>query len=279
MIAYDASKAALYTPEIRPPLDPAAFRWSTDALCAELSRLAYIRFELDQLPVLTTALEAHGMSNIQPFNASGTDAQGFGCVAPNGTRFIAFRGTRTDCPIDLEMDLDAFRTDDVASGGRVHRGFARCVDSLIDEINKWLGDPPHKALVITGHSLGAAMATVLAARVAEAELVTFGSPRVGNWRFARHMRRRSMRRYADCCDVVRMVPFPPFYWHIGNAEYIDRFGTLRRWSGLRRLSDRVKAVFDYQSTLARQDGNVGVRHLADHAPINYVSALLGVRQP
>ena len=79
--------------------------------------------------------------------------------------------------------------------------------------------------MVTGHSLGAAMATLMAARHPQAELVTFGSPRVGDEAFAAQFEDRDVRRYVDCNDVVTMVP-PGLigYVHAGEMHYIDRFG-------------------------------------------------------
>ena len=59
--------------------------------------------------------------------------------------------------------------------------------------------------------------------------------------------------------------------------YIDRHGKVHP-GGLGRMdaaADRVAAGASYLPLLGR--GNCVLRELADHAPINYVSAILGVR--
>lgn len=84
--------------------------------------------------------------------------------------------------------------------GHVHRGFSRALDpvwpQLLEKIRETQGDENPPAIWITGHSLGAAVGTLLTGRLvnymlhAEEDadfslrgLYTFGSPRVGNQHF------------------------------------------------------------------------------------------------
>merc|ERR1719253_1400648 len=75
----------------------------------------------------------------------------------------------------------------------VHRGFQGALMAVYDEVVEAVSEIQQSqcsSLWFTGHSLGGAMATLLAAeyRVMYSELpialCTFGSPRVGNERFA-----------------------------------------------------------------------------------------------
>src|SRR4051812_30440618 len=63
-------------------------------------------------------------------------------------------------------------------------GFWRAESALWPRVQDWLSKCGPGEVVVTGHSLGAAMATVTAARLPESRLVTFGSPRVGTRAFA-----------------------------------------------------------------------------------------------
>lgn len=278
-IPYDPTRQALYTPEKRDPVAGFGTGWTLDQICCELSRLSYYPFEKDDGPRLDRALTGAGFASHEPFVGRG-DAQAFGTVAPDGTNFVVFRGTQankaTDILVDLRFGLKPWR-----GLGRVHRGFRETYESLEDAIGKWLARRPAGRLVVTGHSLGAAMATVMAAVREEAELVTFGSPRVGDAAFAARFEARAVRRYVDCTDGVTIVP-PRFigYRHIEPMRYIDRLGTVHPTPpGEAELAqDRRTAHLDYVKKYAWQAWrNVLVRSGADHAPINYVSAVLGRR--
>jgi hypothetical protein len=94
------------------------------------------------------------------------------------------------------------------------------------------------------------------------------------------------RRFVDCCDIVTRVP-PEFlspkikYAHHGVPYYIDRHRLITEnpdevFIGQDRLTAAAEYLFEY----AWRIGNVGVRELADHAPINYVTAVAAdVSQP
>jgi hypothetical protein len=108
-------------------------------------------------------------------------------------------------------------------------------------------------------------------------LYTFGSPRVGDQAFVNTVKTiGTLRRYVDCCDIVtRIPPEPLFYEHVGSPLYIDCRGDLiEAPSADVILTDRVSAVADYLRRYAWRTGTVAVRDLADHAPINYVWALV-----
>lgn len=276
---YDPTKKALFQPEDGPPLFGSDLPWSQDAICAELARLAYIRVEEGDGARLDAALALGGFGPATAFHDGATDAQGFGTVASDGTRYLAYRGTQPDRVKDLISDA-RFWGSTWQGPGRVHNGFLRAEQSLAGAVDAWLAAEPARPLVVTGHSLGAAMATITAARLPGSALVTFGSPRVGNAAFRATLAGRPVRRYVDCCDAVTTVPPPLGCGHLGTELYIDRTGRVLAaapgwWQ---RHRDKWAARRDYLARCTGRPGNVAVRALADHAPINYVSAVLGVRE-
>jgi hypothetical protein len=276
---YDPTTQALFHPEEAPPLFGADLPWTDDATCAELSRLAYIRHEEGDVARLDAALALGGFGPATPFHDAITDAQGFATIASDGTRYLAYRGTQPDRLKDLVADA-RFWGSRWHGPGRVHNGFLRAEQSLAAAVDAWLADDVAAPLVVTGHSLGAAMATVSAARVPGATLVTFGSPRVGNAAFREALAGRAVRRYVDCCDMVATVPPALGYGHLGTERYIDHVGLVlpeppALWA---RAKDKWAGRRAYLARCAGRPGNVPLRALADHAPINYVSAILGVRE-
>jgi hypothetical protein len=278
---YDPSKQALFHPEQQDPVEDFNVGWPLDAICAELSRLAYYHFEAGDLPRLEAALTRAGFGPPEPFNGTRTDAQAFGTIGRAGTLFVAFRGTQPDRLKDFLTDAE-FRRVAWSGVGDVHRGFLAAFSDVQAQIEAWLGNAGAGPLVSTGHSLGAAMATIMAASEARTELVTFGSPLVGNRTFADQFARRAVRRYVDCTDMVATIP-PALigYAHVQGLRYIDRGGAVYPAPpGAAAVAlDQAEAVLTYEGIFALDPlHNVPERNLADHAPINYISALLGRRE-
>lgn len=281
---YNPSKLAVLTPEraLRPLYSAGDQGWTQEAICAELCRLAYLRFESDPgragAELLKRAVEAAGLVDLEPLNDARCDAQAF-VARSGGTAYIVYRGTQGDRWKDLLADL-LFVPRPWEGPGWVHWGFWRAESALWPNIARWLSEHRPQEVVVTGHSLGAAMATVTAARLPEARLVTFGSPRVGTRGLARAFAAGRVRRYVDCCDGVTRVPPPWGFVHLPGERYIDRMGHIAAQPPtlLARLRDRALGHFDYLRKCSFAKGNVVSRTLADHAPINYISGVLGVRR-
>src|SRR5437879_3380091 len=111
------------------------------------------------------------------------DTQAF--VASNADAvLVAFRGTEPDDLKDWITDADAvFAHTEV---GPVHYGFWAALQSVWTQLEQTIQQHQDRAqsLWITGHSLGAALATLATARLRRAlkpihGLYTFGSPRAG----------------------------------------------------------------------------------------------------
>jgi hypothetical protein len=161
------------------------------------------------------------------------------------------------------------------TGGAVHAGFANAFSGVGSKVRKWLDNHRGMQVIVTGHSLGGALATLSASQWAASRLVTFGSPRVGNVAFVGTVRAEAVARYVDCCDIVtRVPPETPWYTHVGATMYIDSAGQLRTSMTQEKIeADRTRARIDYLRDEAWRTGTVLVRDLADHAPINYERAL------
>lgn len=139
---------------------------------------------------------------------------------------------------------------------------------------------PSTRILLTGHSLGAALATLTASRMPSSHLYTYGSCRVGDEFFAKAMRNVSHNRFVDCCDLVTRVPTKEFHYvHVGSLRYIDRNGQLLESPSEDAINaDRLKAAAWYLVRHSFLPGTVFARDLADHAPINYVSGVMGLRR-
>jgi hypothetical protein len=186
-----------------------------ELLCAELCRLAYASEAVVRHSLSTVQLSLVGWFGGDTVSARaaarGTD--GF-VAAGRDVVAVVFRGTESAKPEDLLADL---LTGSVPwpGAGQVHRGFAQAFAAVRGDLHGVLrARPASDRLVVTGHSLGAAVATLAAAtlRARRPTLVTFGSPRVGDREFARSLEELEIHRFVNCCDAVARIP-PETFGH------------------------------------------------------------------
>lgn len=186
-------------------------------------------------------------------NEPGTDTQVRIEEAHAGEFFIIFPGTASFR--DWRTDAKILKTDWDGEGAMVHRGFAQALESVAHQIGEQIR--PAKSLVITGHSLGGALATLLADQLADLDIVTavytFGSPRVGNRTFARcyseALHHRTFR-IVNARDPVPWLPFPlpvprsGIYTHVAGQIYLPHDGGIEIEPVLPHVADAVATVRD-----------------------------------
>lgn len=201
-----------------------AFDIAAAKLMWELSKIAY---EEDHVAA-EQRVRSMGLDGYVPFDQGGS-TQGFGCFDAT-RRLVAFRGTQPD-PIDWITDA-RFNPIPGVLGTSVHAGFKIALDEVWDDVSGFLGDSS-RSVWIAGHSLGAALATLAAARWSEAGggvagVVTFGQPRTGLGDFASayNSRLRDVTlRFVNHIDLVTRVPLLfQRYRHVGRRMYWDGGG-------------------------------------------------------
>jgi len=186
-------------------------------------------------------VKALGFNEFAWFDNEGTQA--FVCRKSNANNiFIVFRGTEPDQMKDLLADAKAWRKP-AREKGLVHFGFAQALDKVYDNIVQWLSEQKldgERHITCTGHSLGAALATIMASRLDANELYTFGSPRVGNRAFVKEMINDGIKhyRFVNNNDIVTKVPFPIRFVHHGELVYINHHGNIRKMSPWQRFKDQ-----------------------------------------
>jgi len=276
-IAYHSDQESLLHPDLLPTLFTAHSSPNDVQTGIECARLAYVKAELGgaELAKLTAALAVAGFGSPTLFSDSATDTRGYGAVRADGKALLAFRGTQVDQLKDLLTDIAAIPVPWPEAGGNVHDGFARAMRSVLEQVRGWVqsGSIQPARLLVCGHSLGAALATLAASIFRPGTLITIGSPRTGDATFAQSVQQTLTVRIVDCCDVVTHLPFEgPHYTHVGNLRYIDRNGVVARApDDSVVVADQIRARLDYGLT-GLAAGAVPSRDLADHAPVNYARA-------
>ncbi len=239
------------------PLDVTSqdFHLGNALCCAELSRLVY-RHDVEEdlespLPRRLEFLRNAGFEQIAFFQDRTTHTQAMLVRAvQRNLSILVFRGTEQDVRdflVDLELGGLPLNQDEEF----IHRGFGRAFDSVWPSIAASLAqlDGP---VWVTGHSLGAALATIASAHFPFAACYTFGSPRVANQAFAKRLQTSAIFRVVDEDDMVCKLPFESLgFTHVGQEHLLKGPAFRLSWDV---LFTPVKA-------------------LADHAPLHYLLRL------
>lgn len=145
------------------------------------------------------------------------------------TIYVSFRGSES---IQNWLDnLDAILTDyPKGDDCEVHKGFysaeQSCFPDVLAEVQNLKGKYPSYGVMVTGHSLGAALATftaldLLDSGISNVEMWNYGSPRVGNTNFANYVNTvlPNRARITHHKDMVPHVPMHERFTHYANEWY------------------------------------------------------------
>lgn len=203
---------------------------------------------------------------------------------------LAFRGTEADDWRDFAANLATWPVHE--EGARVHRGFKRQLDSLWAGAAEGLARYRERSsgeIFFTGHSLGAALATIAASRFGggNASVYTFGAPRVGNLQLAEAVEANTSAghfRLVDRSDLVPRVPPGIFgYAHPPATLYRieldggiqDRTGDHGHAGGAEELSRDLKCLAEVKLPIQLEDEPPS--DLYDHGPGCYCTGIWNVR--
>lgn len=185
---------------------------------------------------------------------------------------ICFRGTPK---LDLQTILSYISTAHkrIAYKGYVHARFYtsfKLVDSNISAYIKSLPINEKTNIVCTGHSSGAALATIAAGELIAKELYTFGSPRVGDKEYVEYLNSLNILcyRYVNNNDIITSLPFSILgYSHFGKAIYFNHYGNIRHQNIWQEVKDRVRGSLRFLYKKEAYDS------LFDHKIIKYYEKL------
>lgn len=207
-----------------------------------------------------------GLTSVKWVDDKKSDTQVFVALKEKSL-YVVFRGTssKKDAQNDVSIDKVPF----INEGEKVHIGFKSSWDAvkniILKDITK-MGE--YKKIVVCGHSLGAAVATLCAYNLshvftdATIECCTIGSPRVGNKIFKNNYDSRKIKtlRIVHNNDVVTHFPFIGYY-HVNYMLRIDDRGNIKNFIiNWERIWNYIKSM-------------VTGKNIKDHMTNNYISSL------
>src|SRR2546421_4343343 len=261
--------------------------WLCEAATLAYSDPDFVRQTFQDKTVLQSVRAFSTVGGTQCFVASNDD---FAIVAFRGTETSTRGGPQSDFHevfADILTDINV-RPSVFGPGANVHRGFSAAVDEVWDGagLKDFVSNLSSRTVWFTGHSLGAALATLAAARSERLDgLYTFGSPRVGDEGFARAFGQRLSQkgveyfRFVNNRDIVTTVPLtsiPPsiIFKHVGTLKHIDARGQIHENSTLfERLKNEVRSrlPLDAAGGLDPRFFNLIPNALEDHVPTLYAT--------
>lgn len=210
-------------------LTESAFTWKAALSLALASKLAY---ESDQ-SVNSTCLgsaRSWGFDSCEFIDVD--DTQCFVALSPE-IALVSFRGTESRGDWLRNINVPG-RT---RNYGVAHRGFLGAFQVIESQLRSALSGSTGRKLILTGHSLGGALATVMAAEwhdfMPASLIATFGQPAVGSGAFRMFFLQNYAKkffRFVNDDDIVPRVP--PGYGHVGRLLHFDSQGGLKNGQSL-----------------------------------------------
>ncbi|KAH5999947.1 hypothetical protein HBI83_221260 [Parastagonospora nodorum] len=179
-------------------------------------------------------VEAADAATVTAYSRLDTSTDVTGYIAVDHTNklvVVSFRGSLTVDAWVTNYEFDTVDSD-VCSGCTAHRGFWNSWVIARDTVNPAVQQAsatfPKYKIVVVGHSLGGAVATLAAASLRNSgykvALYNFGSPRVGGAKISNYITNQSGGnfRFTHRNDLVPKVPLMTMgYNHISPEYYID----------------------------------------------------------
>lgn len=235
-------------------------------LFARLAKIAYCSEDEAR-----SQAKSLGFTTTEFYNRDGAQAYRF---MNKHDLVIACRGTQPTELNDIKADLNAIPV--VAETiSRVHKGFKKEVDELwpmvLEDLQRTVNQK--KKVWFCGHSLGAAMATIMASRChlyegipLVQELYTYGSPRVGWPKYCKSLT-VTHHRWVNNNDIVTRVPLTLMgYRHHGEEHYMNAYGNVRKVTGWQRFKDRMRGMW-----MGLKRGKID--NFGDHDIVFYIANL------
>ncbi|KAF8454918.1 Alpha/Beta hydrolase protein [Terfezia claveryi] len=180
-------------------------------------------------PFCPTVTKSNVLTEADFANKGSADTTGIVVLdATTKTIVVAYRGSQSIRNWFTNAQIETKPMPEWCPGCEVHAGFLDAFQeeqtTVVDSVTRLMKKNPGYKLVVTGHSLGGAIATVAATdlrkRGFQVSLVTYGSPRVGNEALAKFISASKPNfRVTHLNDPVpRLPPLTLGYRHV-EPEY------------------------------------------------------------
>jgi triacylglycerol lipase len=223
-----------------------------------------------------------GLSEVKFFSGKSTQ-----CFVAGNDQFaiVAFRGSEarlreSDADprhviADWMADFD-FLPVPWDRGGKVHRGFKEALQEVWPGLEEYISNllKNNRKIWITGHSLGAALATLAADRCENIQgLYTYGSPRVGDGEFKKNFKVNGYR-FVNNSDIATKVPPAGIYRHVGEIRFIDSDGVIhdntdRQPSWADEIQGQIKDVIEALRQTGKGLTGALFEPIVNHVPTLY----------
>jgi hypothetical protein len=183
-------------------------------ICLCLSKIAY--YEIESKHAIYDGIVTHFRNNVINYY------QDIGYMwRIDDIVYVAFKGTNDVS--DVIIDINCFIMENIHAG--FHKVFYEVENELTTDLNTQKNKCHIHKIVFTGHSLGGAIATIAGHFYAEkfpdcmVEVVTFGSPKVGNSEFVKEFNKRvyTCLRLFNSEDPIPLVPCDLTYKHVDGG--------------------------------------------------------------
>ena len=215
--------------------------------------------------------DEYGLSLVQWIENKKSDTQGF-VATKDKSIYVVWRGSESKK--DFQNDASIDKVPFINDGEKVHIGFKYCWESVLDETYNAIDDALESLqgettdIVVCGHSLGGAVATLYAHSIKKhysnynVSATTIGSPRVGNKVFKKNYDSSSIDtlRIVHNNDLVTHTPYIRFY-HVNYQVRLDTNGNrLKNDKSLKSFWLYIKSIFSG-------------KNIKDHMGDGYLEAL------
>ncbi len=163
--------------------------------------------------------------------------------ASDSTIVVAHQGTNSSSFSSILNDLDASATAPISqlascvpAGSLIHNGFqdtwAATGAAILSQVQALRKTYPSARVLLTGHSLGAALSAIDSAYLRcngiSTQTILFGQPRTGNYRFASSLSLLHLGNYAD--PVIHLPANSDSYWHSAGEYWQNPANSLKLYN-------------------------------------------------
>ena len=177
--------------------------------------------------------------------------------------WVVFRGTN-----DKKDHISNLRFAKTKNKLEIHIGFKSRLDKILPEVLAELDQHADKEIYFAGHSLGGAMAQIVAtmAKDTKSTCFTFGCPRVGTILFSSRATHVNHYRFVNCTDPIPILPPQLFgFLHHGHEVYINSDGNFRqRPSLISRLNDIYTDIFIHKLFMKKHKIKTYIKYITQN---------------